>query len=153
MKAANITVSSPATKFSARRSSHAPILPKNGFIVLLPPRPAGRRPRARPAGIRELLQGVDLLEHPFRPVLRLVRAEVYLLRIGAEGVDVRDVDLETLLPEAIGQVRFALQVLGRAPGDRLVSRSLEGFLLGRRHALPAFQVDAEQVVTDEVRGQ
>src|SRR5207249_7826545 len=96
MKATNITVSSPAAKFSARRSSHAPALPKNGFIVLLPPRPAGRRPRARPAGIRELLQGVDLLEHPFRPVLRLVRAEVCLLRIGAEGIDVRGVDFETL---------------------------------------------------------
>src|SRR5438309_2498470 len=153
MKATNMAASRPAAKFSARRSSQAPAFPKNGFIVLLPPRPAGRRPRARPAGIRELLQGVDLLEHPFRPVLRLVRAEVCLLRIGAEGIDVRGVDFETLLPEAIGQLRFALQVLGRAPGDRLVGRSLEGLLLGGRHALPGFQVDAEQVVSDEVRGQ
>src|SRR5256885_6668464 len=151
MKATNMAASRPAAKFSARRSSHAPALPKNGFIVLLPPRPAG--PRARPAGIRELLQGVDLLEHPFRPVLRLVRAEVCLLGIGAEGIDVRGVDFETLFPEAIGQLRFALQVLGRAPGDRLVGRSLEGLLLGGRHALPGFQVDAEQVVSDEVRGQ
>src|SRR5207247_3161412 len=142
MKATNMAASRPAAKFSARRSSQAPALPKNGFIVLLPPRPAGRRPQARPANIRELLQGVDLLEHPFRPVLRLVRTEVCLLRIGAEGIDVRGVDFETLLPEAIGQLRFALQVLGRAPGDRLVGRSLEGLLLARRHALPGFQVDA-----------
>ena len=44
-------------------------------------------------------------------------------------------------------------MLGRAPGDRLVGRGLEGLLLGGRHALPGFQVDAEQVVSDEVRGQ
>src|SRR6266704_2803838 len=105
MKATNITASRPAAKFSARRSSQAPALPKNGLIVLFPPRPASRRSRARPAGIRELLRGVDL---------------------------------ENLLPEAIGQLRFAFQVLGRAPGDRLVGRSLEGFLFARRHALPGF---------------
>src|SRR5437773_2520544 len=151
MKATNMAASRPAAKFSARRSSQAPALPKNGFIVLLPPRLAG--PRARPAGIRELLQGFAFLEHPFRPVLRLVRAEVCLLRNGSEGIDVRGVDFEALLPEAIGQLRFALQVLGRAPGDRLVGRSLEGLLLARRHALPGLQVDAEQVVSDEVRGQ
>src|SRR3979409_2235128 len=106
MKTTNITASRPAAMFSARRFSTA----------------AAFRENTGP-----LFECADFLEHPFRPVLRLVRAEVYLLRIGAEGVDVRGVDLETLLPEAIGQLRFALQVLGRAPGDRFVGRSLEGF--------------------------
>src|SRR6266513_1523194 len=36
MKATNMAASRPAAKFSARRSSQAPALPKNGFIVLLP---------------------------------------------------------------------------------------------------------------------
>src|SRR5256885_10641155 len=113
MKATNMAASRPAAKFSARRSSHAPALPKNGFIVLLPPRPAG--PRARPVGIRELLQGVDLLEHPFRPVLRLVRARGCLLRISAGRIDGRGVDFETLFPETIGPIPLAPYAPRRAP--------------------------------------
>src|SRR6266581_7535786 len=107
MKATNITASRPAATFSARRCSQVPAFRRNTGT---------------------LFQRADFFEHPFRPVLRLVGAEVDFLRVLAEGLDVRGVDLEAHLPEAVGQLRLALQVLGRAPGDRLVGRGLEGFL-------------------------
>src|SRR5262245_23979186 len=110
MKATNITASRPAAMFSARRCSQAPAV----------------------RSCTGLLQGVDLLEHALRPVLRLVRGEVDLLRVLAESLDVRSVDLKTLLPEALGQLRLALQVLLRAPLDRLVDRRLESLLPGGR---------------------
>src|SRR5882724_5424485 len=153
MKATKMTASKPAATFSARRRSQAPIFPKNGFIVLFPPEPACRRPRTRPADTRELLQCVDLLEQPFRPVFRLFRAQVYLLSMFSEGPDIWGVNLEALLPEAVGQLRFTLQMLRCAPGDRLVGRGLEGLLLGGRHALPGFLVHGEQVEADQMRGQ
>src|ERR1043165_6254837 len=103
MKATNITANSSATTFSARRRSQAS--------------PAG-------TGIA-LLQRVDLLEHALRPLLRLVGAEVDLLRVGAERVLVGRVDLQALLLEAVGELGFALQVLGGAPRDRLVGGGLE----------------------------
>src|SRR5688572_17600882 len=109
MKAANITASSPAATFSARRRSQPPV---------------SRNP------IRRLLQGVDLLEHALRPVLRLIRGQVHLLRMVAEGSDVGCINLEARLLEALDQLRFALQVLRRAPVDRLVDRGLEVFLPG-----------------------
>src|SRR6266705_4281003 len=109
MKATNITASRPAATFSARRCSQVPAFRRNTGT---------------------LFQRADFFEHPFRPVLRLVGAEVDFLRVLAEGLDVRGVDLEAvLLPEGIRQLRLALQVLGRAPGKRLVDRGLEGLLL------------------------
>src|SRR5471032_1177090 len=104
MNATNITASRPAATFSARRRSHAPTLPGDAFMG------------------RKLFQRVDFLEHALGPVLRLVRGKIGLLREIAKRLDVRSVDIEALLPEGVGQFRFALQVLVRAPGDRLVGR-------------------------------
>src|SRR3954470_24497298 len=119
MNAANITASIAAATFSARRRSQ-------------PPSARITRPGS--------LERVDLLEHALRPFLRLVRGEVDLLCMRAERVQIRRVDLQALLAEALGQLRLALLMLGRAPGDRLVGRRLERLLLFGRHAIPGFQV-------------
>src|SRR5690606_5045095 len=73
---------------------------------------AGRSP-AR--GALPLLDGGDLVENPRRPRLRLVGGEVHLLRVGAERIDVRRVEIEPQLLEAVGEFRLLLQVLGDAP--------------------------------------
>src|SRR5260221_123605 len=65
MKATNITASRPAATFSARRRSQGP---------------APRRFTAT------LLQGVDFLEQPLGPLLRLVGSQVDLLRVCPERV-------------------------------------------------------------------
>src|SRR5712691_9968393 len=104
MKAANITASRPAATFSARRLSQAPVVRSD---------------------IARLFQRVDLLQHPLRPLLRLVGRQVDLLRMRPERVLVRNVDLQALLAEAVDQLRLALLVLRRAPRDRLVGGRLE----------------------------
>src|SRR4051812_38140864 len=101
MKAMNIAASRPAATFSARLRSQAPVVPMD-----------------------TLLQRVDLLEHPLRPLLRFIRGEVHLLRVRPERIYIRRIDLEALLLEALGQLGFALLVLRRAPGDRLVDGGL-----------------------------
>src|SRR6185295_15816892 len=103
MKARNIAPSKAAATFSARRRSQAP---------------------ASRTTLPALLQRVDLLEHSLRPGFRLVRSQVDLLRVRAEGVLVRGVHLQPLLAEAVRQLRFSLGMLGRAPGDRLVGGRL-----------------------------
>src|SRR2546422_9026800 len=123
MNAANITASMAAATFSARRRSQA----------------AASRITAR-ASVLLLFERVDLLEQPLRPRLRLVGGEVDLLRVRAEGILVRSVDLQPLLAEALGELGLALQVLGGAPVDRLVGGRLEGLLLRRPHAVPGLQV-------------
>src|SRR6478752_5346413 len=115
MNATNITANSAATTFSARRRSQAP-----AFL---------RR-------TTRLLQRVDLIQHALRPFLRLVGGKVDLLRVGAEGALVGRVDLQPLLPEAVGELGFALQVLAGAPRDGLVGRRLHGLLLRGRHGAP-----------------
>src|SRR5258708_32307572 len=128
MKATNIAASNPAATFSARRLSQAPVVCSD---------------------IARLFQRVDLLQHPLRPLLRLVGCQVDLPRMRPECVDIWGVDLEAvLLLESIGQLRLALHVLRRAPGERLVHRRLERLLLRRRHAVPSLQVQRAQVVSD-----
>src|SRR5260221_9687816 len=86
---------------------------------------------------RALLQRVDLFQHPLRPLLRLVGGEVALLRVGAEGGDLRSVDLEAVLRlESVRELGFALQVLRCTPLQRLVDRPLEGLLPRAPHRVP-----------------
>src|SRR4051812_36467100 len=108
MNAANITASIAAAMFSARRRSQPP----SARII---------RPRS--------LERVDFFQHALRPFLCLVRGQVDLLCMCAERVQIRRVDLQALLAEALRQLRLALLMLRRAPGDRLVGGGLESLLL------------------------
>ncbi len=119
MNAANITASMAAATFSARRRSQAPA--------------------SRITWRQVYLSALIFSSMPLRPRLRFVGGEVDLLRVRAEGVLVRHVDLQALLAEAVGELGFALQVLGGAPGDRLVGGGLEGLLLRRAMAFQVFR--------------
>src|SRR5687767_2515664 len=98
MKATKISASNAAATASAKRCSEPSVRCSN------------------PASLHR----VDLVEHAGRPALGLVRGEVHLLRVLAEGGDVGHVHLQPMLAEDLGQLGLALLVLGRAPGDRLV---------------------------------
>ena len=146
--ARNMMPSRPATIFSARRRIQATARLMVGFMRAPPfPRghPAlGHRHRPQQPAVRLcptprhlavrgtlwLLDSGDLVEGSRRPGLRLVGCEVDLLRVRAERGDVRRVDIEALLLEAVGELRLLLQVLIRAPRNRLVGRGLESLLLG-----------------------
>src|SRR5436190_5485361 len=113
------------------------------------------RLRSQAASCRDtasaLLQRRNFFKHALRPLLCLVRGEVDLLRVLAERLDVRCVDLQPGLLEALDELRLALQMLVRAPGERLVGRGLEALLVRPAHAIPGLQVHAQEVVADEMR--
>ena len=75
----------------------------------------GRRhivcPRPQPSQscahlFRYLLQCVDLVHHARNPGLGEIRFQIRFLYLGAEGIDVRGVDLQTLILEELLQSRL-----------------------------------------------
>src|SRR4051812_44306569 len=128
MKATNMTASMAVNTLSARRRNQPAILTSEGCIRIrrTEKRSGSAAGADRPAARgTPLLQGVDLLQHSGRPSLCLVRGEVHLLRVLAERLDIRGVNLQASLLEAIDEFRLGLQMFFCAPGHGLVGRFLE----------------------------
>src|SRR5690606_23781802 len=115
MNTMNIVASIAARRFSARACSHAPTRRSEDICLSRHNLPGSTGP-VPPRGRR--LERVDPVDHALGPALGEFGLEVELLRVGAKGLHVRCVDLETLGLELLQQLGLALDVLGLAEIDR-----------------------------------